>query len=63
MSSNVRTARACISPALLLFDQIRNLSFFALSFGEQGWRGGDCTCLPATWPWFDLGFVAMSELS
>ena len=31
--------------------------------GEQGWRRGDCTRLPPTWPGFDLGLVATSGLS
>ena len=24
----------------------------AFDFGEQGWRSGDCTRLPPTWPGF-----------
>ena len=31
--------------------------------GEQGWRSGNFARLPSTWPRFDLGLVAMSELS
>ena len=41
------------------------LMFLALTLhqgGEQGWHSGDCTCLPPTWPGFDLGLVAMSRL-
>ena len=33
------------------------------ALGEQGWRSGDCTSLPPTWPRFDLGLVATSGLS
>ena len=31
--------------------------------GKQGWRGGECTRLPPTWPAFDFGLVASSRLT
>ena len=31
--------------------------------GEQGWRCGDCTRLPRTWPVFDLGLAVTSGLN
>ena len=34
-----------------------------INYGEQGWRSGDSTRLPPTWPGLDLGLAAMSGLS
>ena len=31
--------------------------------GKQGWRGGDCSRFPPTWPAFDFGLVASSRLT
>ena len=36
--------------------------WISLILGEQGWRSGDCTRLPAMWPEYDFGLKATSGL-
>ena len=64
-----------ISPgdrAMLLYRRHRQTNFkrtsqklekmYNLHLFTKGERNGDCTCIPPTWPGFDLGLMATSRL-